>query len=648
MSFRLAIFKLSTKRLVVAGIAAVLTHLLLFSSGHFVLSNFSIPSDASRILMLTLDSSLLDGIQEQESEDAETLNDVEINTAKSVNQVPLPDEVIPNLDAEASPEVAKTTDQTPLPEEFVEALEEVVEVPEELAEAPEEVVEVVEAVEVPEEVAEVPEEAVEVPEELAEVPEEAVEVPEELAEGSLEELAEGSLEELAEGSLEKTAEGSLEKTVSLDEINPSLTAATAQQDTVLTSLESPVSIPQSAAAPESEVVVDQVAVTEVSVSKKQRRMLERKIAQFAKQIESGETSESVNWEHKGQAYVATFTRVPAADEMEMDKIEVEVVTEQDGRKLSKKMRMKKLAFSNFAQFVNQWDERVTMHDDELDGRFHSNSKIFLAPNREAAPMFFGKVTTASNRVDIDAHGKRGLKKNIFLGGLETGVKKIRMPEPKLLYTQEQLEENSKTFFYEQDTRIVFTVDGRYTAQSLDKSGRVQASTEIVIGDSPIYIYSARHSKLHVGGTVNGKVLLYSPKGIIIESSIMYADSGSIEPHDNFLGLVSDKDIVVADSKVTGPGDLQIDASIYAKREFKVKNYTDKHAGTLRIFGSLTAGTHSATEPRYATSIVFDKRIEDTRPPNYPVSDRYELALSERDWEVELNDESPATRNTPAQ
>jgi len=109
-------------------------------------------------------------------------------------------------------------------------------------------------------------------------------------------------------------------------------------------------------------------------------------------------------------------------------------------------------------------------------------------------------------------------------------------------------------------------------------------------------------------------------------------------------MVSDRDIVIADAKVTGPGDLQIDASIYAKRQFKVKNYTSKHAGTLRIFGSVSAGTMSATEPRYATNITFDKRLEDSRPPNYPVSDRYELALAEHDWQVEKNEESNEQSN----
>jgi len=575
------------RHLVLAMVGAVLTHLLLFYSGHLVLSSFSIPSDASRALMLTLDSSLVDGIREDQK-DSETINKAEVSVAKSVKQAPIPEDVKPATAARST-----NIDQKKVSEQL------------QVSDTP--VVDVDESLLTP-------------------------------AEGSLEEIAEDSLEENAEGSLITPAKGSL--------VTPA--EGSLEETRVLTSLESELSIPQLAAAPKSTEVSQSSAtetpVTQVSVTKKQQKMLERKIIKFAKQIESGTTAQAVSWEHKGQTYVANFTHFPAADEMEMDKIEVEVATEQDGHKLSKKMKMKKLAFSNFAQFVNQWDQQVTIHDDELDGRFHSNSKILLAPNRKATPLFFGKVTTSSHRVEIDAIGKRTHKKNMFLGGLETGVKKIRMPQPKLLYDDQPLDENSKTYFYEQDTRIVFTIDGRYTAHSLNKSGDTETSTEIIIGNAPIYIYSTAQAKLYVGGTLNGKVLLYSPKGIVIEQSLVYAESDTTEPHDNYLGMVSDRDIVIADAKVTGPGDLQIDASIYAKRQFKVKNYTSKHAGTLRIFGSVSAGTMSATEPRYATNITFDKRLEDSRPPNYPVSDRYELALAEHDWQVEKNEESNEQSN----
>jgi len=212
-----------------------------------------------------------------------------------------------------------------------------------------------------------------------------------------------------------------------------------------------------------------------------------------------------------------------------------------------------------------------------------------------------------------------------------------MPKPKLLYGDEALITDDKTFFFAQDTRIVFTVDGRYSAQNLNTPPNSNNVTETVIGDSPIYILAAPNAKLYESGTVKGKILVYSPRGIVIETSLLYASSGTAEPHNNFLGLVSDKDVVVAEADVTGPGDLQIEASIYARRQFKVKKYLSKHAGTLKIHGSLTAGSISATEPRYATKIVFDKRLEELRPPNYPISDRYELALSKHDWKVETRE-----------
>jgi len=607
------------RHLVLAMVGAVLTHLLLFYSGHLVLSSFSIPSDASRALMLTLDSSLVDGIREDQK-DSETINKAEVSVAKSVKQAPIPEDVKPATAARST-----NIDQKKVSEQLQVSDTPVVDVDESLLTPAEGSLE---------EIAEGS---------LEEIAEDSLLT---FAEGSLEEIAEDSLEENAEGSLITPAKGSLVTPAKGSLVTPA--EGSLEETRVLTSLESELSIPQLAAAPKSTEVSQSSAtetpVTQVSVTKKQQKMLERKIIKFAKQIESGTTAQAVSWEHKGQTYVANFTHFPAADEMEMDKIEVEVATEQDGHKLSKKMKMKKLAFSNFAQFVNQWDQQVTIHDDELDGRFHSNSKILLAPNRKATPLFFGKVTTSSHRVEIDAIGKRTHKKNMFLGGLETGVKKIRMPQPKLLYDDQPLDENSKTYFYEQDTRIVFTIDGRYTAHSLNKSGDTETSTEIIIGNAPIYIYSTAQAKLYVGGTLNGKVLLYSPKGIVIEQSLVYAESDTTEPHDNYLGMVSDRDIVIADAKVTGPGDLQIDASIYAKRQFKVKNYTSKHAGTLRIFGSVSAGTMSATEPRYATNITFDKRLEDSRPPNYPVSDRYELALAEHDWQVEKNEESNEQSN----
>ncbi|TLY49034.1 MAG: hypothetical protein E6K50_10745 [Gammaproteobacteria bacterium] len=83
--------------------------------------------------------------------------------------------------------------------------------------------------------------------------------------------------------------------------------------------------------------------------------------------------------------------------------------------------------------------------------------------------------------------------------------------------------------------------------------------------------------------------------------------------------------------MTGPGDLEIQAAVYARRRFVVTDYDAPREGTLLIYGSLTAGSLSATEPRYATRYEFDKRFEYERPPGFPMTDRYEIESWDTQW-----------------
>jgi hypothetical protein len=101
--------------------------------------------------------------------------------------------------------------------------------------------------------------------------------------------------------------------------------------------------------------------------------------------------------------------------------------------------------------------------------------------------------------------------------------------------------------------------------------------------------------------------------------------------DDYLGLASDASVTVADPDVTGPGDLRIHAAIYAKSRFAVRSYRHREAATLFIHGSVTAGSLSATEPRYRTRLDFDERFEHTRPPGFPLTERYELAAWDGLW-----------------
>jgi hypothetical protein len=153
----------------------------------------------------------------------------------------------------------------------------------------------------------------------------------------------------------------------------------------------------------------------------------------------------------------------------------------------------------------------------------------------------------------------------------------------------------------------------------------------------------RGVELRVSGTINGNVLVYSPERIRVDGNVVYAHNARLpqdpnEPQD-YLGLASDQFIDIAGPDVTGPGDLEIDAAIYARRRFTVIEETTPGRGaTLSIFGSLTAGTLSATEPRYATRLEFDSRFEHTRPPGFPMTNRYEVEQWDTRWHAP--DESP--------
>lgn len=376
----------------------------------------------------------------------------------------------------------------------------------------------------------------------------------------------------------------------------------------------------------------------ISVTESEQRMLDQKIKHWAETIQDMEDlSQSLTWQEQGQTFVASFSHVPAAGEMDLDEVVVEVRTEKDGEQLTTKMRMKKLAFSNFGQFVHRWDPAISMHDDEMTGRFHSNTRFNLEYTQRAKPTFSDKVTTASYRVNLNGPTS---KQNIFRGGLETGVKRIAMPKPRMLFPEsesgELSEDRENTIFIDSASRLTFLKQGSVLIQSLKDAAPMR---KIELGDSPVYLIAGPKAAVHVSGVVNGIVAVYSPKRIVIEGDIVYQSFDDVNQGGDFLGLVSGRSVVIPSRKVTGPGDLTIHAAIYAKNRFSVTYREGRRDGTLNVVGSVSAGTLSATEPRYATKIEFDRRFENVRPPGFPVTDRYEVAAAANGWVREQSTES---------
>ena len=240
-----------------------------------------------------------------------------------------------------------------------------------------------------------------------------------------------------------------------------------------------------------------------------------------------------------------------------------------------------------------------------------------------AARSYGSKTGAKDmtRIAIVTGGTRGIGAAISTALKDAGI--------KVAATYVGNDERAHTFT--EETAITFHADGSYSWKTVDASDEAERRQ---IPQDAFYIVGSKKKKLHLKGVVKGKVLVYSPGKIIIDDDLTYARHPEISfVADDYLGLVSDRDIEIAHPNVTGPGDLHIHAAIYAKKRFRVRHLRAKGSGTLYIYGSLTAGSLTATEPRYATHIQFDKRLENSRPPNFPMTDRYEIKEWDGKWEV---------------
>ena len=531
----------SEKRLFKASGAAVVFHLIIAVAGFYALDWLSVPSNLNRVLVVNLDSTLFDGLDQQHPLSLETSNQLETAKVKPQTQAQLED----------SPSSELKALEKPLVKEQTKAFE------------------------------------------------------------PIQAAARQSKNEFA---IETSS-------LPVEQIGSNI--LTAELSTIVVNVE-------------RREIPDRKE-TEIYISESQTEMLEQKLTDMAEQLSQLEKpSETIEWEHNDQLYTASFEHYPAEDSMSLDEMRVQVQTLQDGKNLSTEMRLKKLAFSNFGQFVHRWDPDLQVHDDEMDGRFHSNSLINLEFDRDAGPVFRGKVTTASYKVNMTRSHSRAKKDQVFLGGLETGVKKISMPKPRSLFSNQTLENMENSILFEQDTRIVFQADGSYFFQTIAPGATPQWRS---VGEQPHYMLASKGATLYLRGTVNGKVLVYSPRRIVIEGHLIYASHPVENESDDYLGLVSDRTIAVAKHNVTGPGDLHVHAAIYTKGRFLVRRASARRTGTLSIIGSLSADSISETEPRYATNIIFDQRLEENRPPNFPNTQHFELAQVSTQWS-----EQPALRS----
>ena len=370
----------------------------------------------------------------------------------------------------------------------------------------------------------------------------------------------------------------------------------------------------------------------LAVSASQQAMLARRLAELAHSLRDNDLTPLLrSWRHAGRQYTALLTRQPNVGETDIERVAVEITTEEAGKHLRTSLQMKRLPFSYFTQLVDKWDAEVQFHDDEIVGRFHSNSEFVVGYDSLAAPRFIGKVTTTAARAFATGNTSGSKRASeLFHEGTQTHASRITFPARLQPLVADHAARTSEVRTFASDTRITFYADGSYGWQALGSDVPEQREP---IATAPSYIAGAPRAAILVHGTVNGRVMVYSPKLIVIEGDLVYAhDPRGTPGSDDYMALVSDNDIEIAPPSVTGPGDLRIDAAVYARGRFTVADGNVRGHATLFVYGSLIAGSVSASEPRYATRVAFDPRFEHVRPPSFPMTDRYELETWDSHWQ----------------
>jgi hypothetical protein len=344
-------------------------------------------------------------------------------------------------------------------------------------------------------------------------------------------------------------------------------------------------------------VVPEAPVSTVTMPSSETAALSRRLEQLAAEALKSSRAE-VTWEQDGRQYSALLIRERANEGTALERVTAEVTASDQGRRLTTLVNLNRLAFSQFSQIVDRWDPMVQLHDDQIVGRFHTNSRFNMLYDSRTAPRFVGKVTTTARSFNTESTG-RPRDSDIFRGGIETGTGTIELPESAQPFEWAPRDEQARVHEFAGDTRIHFFADGSYRWTDLDTS---QSHSLNEPSEEPVYFIATGDAALHVKGVVAGKVLVYSPRRIVIEGSLTCAtDPRDDSDSEDYLGVVSDRVVEVAPPHVTG---------------------------TLRIYGSLAAGSLSATEPRYATKIDYDPRFERQRPPGFPSTDRFEIG----DWD----------------
>ena len=223
-----------------------------------------------------------------------------------------------------------------------------------------------------------------------------------------------------------------------------------------------------------------------------------------KLLDTNMNNTELTWQQDGQQYSARVMRQPAADSTGLEQVIAEVMTNKDGKRMKTRLSLKRLAFSHFTQLVNHWDPNIRLHDDVIDGRFHSNTEIGLAFSGGIEPRFFGKVTTAA--ASMTYRRLPATPQQECVPGRRRDPHRTRHAAARHA-GRDQWRRGIRSARVRSDTRIIFNPDGSYAWRLANGDGPLERAEP---SQKPQYLIGDKGAKLYVRGTVAGIFTVYSP------------------------------------------------------------------------------------------------------------------------------------------
>ncbi|MBZ0263940.1 hypothetical protein K8I28_04660 [bacterium] len=278
------------------------------------------------------------------------------------------------------------------------------------------------------------------------------------------------------------------------------------------------------------------------------------------------------------------------------------------------------SLSKYFWFTNSDNGVYWITGDTVWGPMHCNYVV----ETNGSPVFYGKVTArrgiSPNPMSWRSHAK-------FYGGWEIGINTAVPTDMSHLLTAATVSNNGAAMntmcMYDEPLSLEFLSDGSAIRT-------VDGVTDTVMIDS-IATAGVIHctEDVHVKGTLNGALSIYSADDIWIDDNIEYVNDPVTNPSvDDILGLIANDDIIVTDNAANN-SDLTIHASMLAVNgSFGAENHDSRPvSGILRVVGSIAqdrrgpVGTFSwwsgMINHGFSKRYYYDPRFASLSSPYFP-------------------------------